>query len=475
MNVPAIVRKYIGQLNLLDPQETVLAAVSGGADSLCLLLVMKELGFSVCVAHFNHGLRPESARDSETVRRFAEKLKIPCYVGRGEVREHAVHNHMTVEEAARELRYDFLFRTASDCQTTVVATGHTMDDQAETVLMHLVRGSGLDGLRGIRPGQRASENWKRTITENIRIVRPLLCLTHSQTVEYCREKGWQPLEDPSNQDPSFARNRIRWELLPELRAYNPEIVSILCRLSDIAATHAEFVEGVVQDFWSRSVRGEEPSLIRIPRDEFNRSPLAVRQGLVRRAVREINGSLRDLDYRHVSRVIEFCLTPTSTRRMNLALGIDASIESGSLVFSKHEGIPSVPEWENLPLPIPGSVSIRRPNWEIRLASLEGSDPSLWNEPKDPWMARIDADRIHLPLRLRERATGDRFFPAGMSGPVKLCDFLASHHLPARERDRWPLVCDGDGILWIPGFRIREGAALSKTSVRCVEIRVEKLP
>jgi tRNA(Ile)-lysidine synthase len=472
MDVPEIVRKYIGQWNLLDPQETVLAAVSGGADSLCLLLVMKELGFPVCVAHFDHGLRPESARDSETVRRFAEKLKIPCYVGRGEVREHAAHNHMTVEEAAREQRYSFLLRTALECQTTVVATGHTMDDQAETVLMHLVRGSGLDGLRGIRPVHRASENGTRA--EGVRIVRPLLCLTHAQTLAYCLRNGWRPLEDPSNQDPSFARNRIRRELIPQLRAYNPEIVSTLCRLSDIAEAHTEFMEGAVDDFWSRSVCEKEPGLIRIVRDAFNRSPLAVRQGLVRRAVRELKKSLHDLDYHHVKRVIEFSLTPTSTRRMNLALGIDLSIEAESLVLSKHEGIPSVPEWENLPLPVPGVVSICRPHWKFHLASLEGSDSSSWGEPKDPWMVRIDADQIHLPLHLRKRATGDRFFPAGMSGAVKLGDFLASHHLPARERDRWPLVCDGDGILWIPGFRLRKGPAVSKPSVRCVEIRVEKL-
>jgi tRNA(Ile)-lysidine synthase len=475
MNVPEIVLEYIRKMNLLDPQETVLAAVSGGADSLCLLLVLKELGFPVSVGHFDHGLRAESARDSDTVQRYAETLKIPCHVGHGDVRGHAERKRMTLEEAARELRYDFLFRTASECRAPVVATGHTMDDQAETVLMHLVRGSGLDGLRGIRPDSRASGNGERVRTTRIRLIRPILCLTHAQTIEYCLQKSWQPIEDPSNRDPSFARNRIRRELIPHLREYNPEIVATLCRLSEIAAAHTEYMDRAMDEIWRGSMRETQPGLIRISRDTFNRSPLAVRQGMVRRAIGEITGATRDLAYRHVNRVIEFSLSPTSTRRMNLALGIDVSIEADSLVLGKHEGIPRLPAWENLPLPLPGWVSIEHPHWKFTIAGNEESGLARSEESKDPWTVRIDGDQIHPPLQLRKRTTGDRFFPTGMPGPVKLNDFLSSHHLPQRERDHWPLVCDGEGILWIPGFRLREGTAFSDASTRCVEIHVDRLP
>lgn len=255
MNVSDIVGEYIQELHLLEPREKVLAAVSGGADSLCLVLVLTELGFSVSVAHFDHGLRPESNRDSETVQRYARTMGVAFYGERGDVPAWATHHRKTLEEAARELRYDFLVRTAAVCGAAVIATGHTADDQAETVLMHLLRGSGLQGLRGIRAEDRS---------RGVRLIRPLLRLTHAQTTEYCRQSGWQPLEDPSNQDPSFKRNRIRRELLPQLRDYNPQIVPVLCRLSIIAAAQTDFLDRATDDFWNRFLLPAEPGVVRNP-------------------------------------------------------------------------------------------------------------------------------------------------------------------------------------------------------------------
>jgi tRNA(Ile)-lysidine synthase len=464
MNVAEIVFDYIQELHLLEPQETVLAAVSGGSDSLCLLLVLKEIGFTVRAAHFDHGLRPESAGDAETVQRLAQTLGIDFHVERGDVRQWAKQKRLTLEEAARDLRYDFLLRTATDCRASAIAIGHTADDQAETVLMHLLRGSGLQGLRGIRP---------EAFSHGVRIIRPLLRLTHAQTVEYCRQAGWRPLEDPSNQDPSFARNRIRRELIPQLRGYNPQIVTVLCRLSEIAAAQTELLDRAADDFLKRFVLPAETGVVRIIRDAFNQSPLALRQAVIRRAVGEITGTLRDLAYRHVHRVVEFSLAPTSSRRMNLALGIDVSIENQFLVLRKREAAPTSPEWEKIPLPVPGEISIRRPDWKFHIArkqiyGLPSVDPG-----KDPWTIRMDADKIRLPLFLRKREPGDRFFPAGMLGTVRLNDFLAAHHLPRAERDCWPMVCDGNGILWIPGYRLRQGAASSGDSGVCLEIHVER--
>ena len=464
MNVTEIVLGYIQEHHLLEPQETVLAAVSGGSDSLCLLLVLKELGFTVRVAHFDHGLRPESERDAETVQRLAQTLGIDFHGERGDVRLRAKQKRMTLEEAARDLRYDFLLRTAADCRVPAIAIGHTADDQAETVLMHLMRGSGLQGLRGIRP---------ETFSRGLRIIRPLLRLTHAQTVEYCRQAGWQPLEDPSNQDLSFARNRIRRELIPQLREYNHQIVPVLCRLSEIAAAQTELLDRATDDFFHRFLLPVEPGVVRIMRDEFNQIPLAVRQAVIRRAVGEIAGTLSDLAYRHVNRAIEFSLTPSSTHRMNLALGIDVSIEKQSLVLRKRGAAPTSPEWEKAPLPVPGEVSIRRPDWKFHIARKEFSGLPSADAGKDPWTIRMDADKIRLPLFLRKREPGDRFFPAGMPGTVRLNDFLATHHLPRAERDCWPMVCDGNGILWIPGYRLREGAASSGESGDCMEIRVER--
>jgi tRNA(Ile)-lysidine synthase len=149
--VPEIVERFIRCKDLFEPREKILAAVSGGADSLCLALVIQQLGYPLHIAHFDHCLRPESGRDAERVCRAAERLGIPFSLGRGDVSSHAGRNHMTTEEAARDLRYAFLLQTAKALHITAIATGHTLDDQAETILMHLIRGSGLRGLGGIRP------------------------------------------------------------------------------------------------------------------------------------------------------------------------------------------------------------------------------------------------------------------------------------------------------------------------------------
>jgi tRNA(Ile)-lysidine synthase len=369
-----------------------------------------------------------------------------------------------LEEAARDLRYDFLLRTAAACGAPAVAIGHTADDQAETVLLHLVRGSGLQGLRGIHPESKLRGE---------RLVRPLLRLSHAQTVEYCRQAGWQPLEDPTNQDPTFARNRIRGELIPHLREYNAQIVPVLCRLSEIAAAQTELLDRAADDFWKNAPPPREPGVVRIPRELFNRSPFAVRQEVVRRAVKEITGTLRDLAYRHVAQAIDFSLTPSSSRSMNLAFGIGVSVENGFLVFRKPEDSLAAPEWEGRQLPVPGSAAICRPDWTIHftLGNAPGLPPA--DADRDPWTVRIDGDKIHPPFSLRKRMVGDRFFPAGMRGAVKLSDFLAAQHLPRSERDRWPLVCDQEGILWIPGFRLREGAGVSAESARWMEIRVDR--
>jgi tRNA(Ile)-lysidine synthase len=199
--------------------------------------------------------------------------------------------------------------------------------------------------------------------------------------------------------------------------------------------------------------------------------MAVRQAIVRRAVESLTGTLRDLAFRHVKRVIDFSRTPTSTRRMDLALGIETSIESQSLVLRKRAAA-LFPGWEKMPLPIPGAVSIRRPDWTVHIAQSGSSGLPASDAAHDPWIIRVDGDKIHPPLFLRKRESGDRFSPAGMPGAVKLNDFLAARHLPLAERDRWPLVCDGEGILWIPGYRLRQGAALTVGSTHCVEIRIE---
>jgi tRNA(Ile)-lysidine synthase len=471
--VPQIVERFIRKKNLLEPGGKVLAAVSGGADSLCLLLVLKELGYGLRVAHFDHALRPESAGEAEFVRRASERLGVPLTPGQGDVRGHAERRRLTIEEAARDLRYDFLLRAGREAGAAAVATGHTMNDQAETVLMNLVRGSGMRGLGGIRPVADFPRRRETAGAGNLRLVRPLLCLTHAQTAEFCRRAGWTPLEDPSNQDTTFTRNKIRHEWIPLLEKYNESFVKGLFRLSDIAQAQEDFIEMTADGIWNRSAESVGPGWVRIPRTVFREAPAALQQALVRRAIRETAGDLTDLAYRHVVRVMEFLDLPTASRRMDLALGVEVSLENEWLVFRSPARIPISSDWEEVELPFPGWISIHAPDWRFEILEEVGGCRAKPQSGPDPWAVWIDPDCIRPPLILRKRKPGDIFLPSGMENPVKVSDFLASHHLPLSERDRWPLVCDAEGIIWIPGLRAKKGISPSDRSVRRVWIHIQK--
>jgi tRNA(Ile)-lysidine synthase len=471
VEIREIVEGYIRRKNLFAPGEEILAAVSGGADSLCLLLVLKELGHPLRIAHFDHRLRPESDRDAEVVHRTADRLGIPFILGSGDVAGSAKENRMTVEEAARTLRYEFLLRTAREKNIPAVATGHTMDDQAETVLMNLLRGAGVNGISGIPPHTDEPLGKAGPPERKIRIARPLLCLTHQQTAEYCRRMGETPLEDPSNQDVTFTRNRIRGELIPLLREYNPAVVEAISRLADVARSQEEFVRRIADDIWKKAAEELAPFLVRIPIAVFRESPETVRRALVRRAVFHLKDTLEDLDFRHVERVLEFANAPSGTRRMDVALGVETALENDWLVFRLGADVALEPDWEGVELPCPGGLTIRHPAWKFEIAyqaSLAAVEP-----PGDPWTVHLDPDRIRMPLILRRRRVGEKFFPAGMSSPVSLSDFLSSHHLPFSERDRWPLVCDSEGVVWIPGFRLKEGVAASKAGGPSLWIHIER--
>ena len=472
-DIPELVARYIRRKDLFKPGEKTLAAVSGGADSLCLALVLKQLGFDLQIAHFDHRLRPESAQDAEIVRRAAERLGIPFHLGQGDVPAHAGRNRMTVEEAARNLRYAFLLRTAKAENINAIATGHTMDDQVETVLMHLIRGSGLRGIGGIHPIGRVPFQPGKPADETVRVVRPLLCIAHTQTAGYCAQEGWTPLEDPSNQDTAFTRNRIRHELIPLLERYNTSIIDTLSRLAETAQVQDAYLTQTADLLWAQSAVELAPGLARFPLYAFRNEHEAVRQALLRRAVLHLEGTLEDLGYRQVERVLEFVQSLSGPHRMDLALGVDVSIEGDWIVF-RSRAVPEVPEWEGAELPCPGILAIHHPEWKIEATRMEQPGCAGLDLAADPWTVRIDPDRIRLPLTLRKRKAGDKFLPHGMPGQVSLNDFLSSHHLSFSERDHWPLVCDADGIIWIPGFRLKKGIDATDGSRGWWKIRIERI-
>src|SRR5215217_1009471 len=239
-NIQTILRDQCG----LRRESPVIVGVSGGADSLCLMSVLRKTGYHAIVAHFNHKLRPDANADANIVEQTASRLNLASVIENGDVRAYAESEKLSIEEAARIMRYRFLMEQAHHFHAQAVAVGHTADDQVETVLMHFIRGAGLTGLKGMN---------YRTIIKmfdpEIPIVRPLLDMWREETVVYCATNGFRPRHDPSNASLDFFRNRLRHLLIPTLESYNPRFREVLWRSSRSLAADHEILQEVLDDVW----------------------------------------------------------------------------------------------------------------------------------------------------------------------------------------------------------------------------------
>jgi tRNA(Ile)-lysidine synthase len=454
----------------LEPGRPIIVAISGGPDSLCLMDVLRQAGYPIIVAHFNHKLREESDLEANTVEQMAARLRIPSVVESADVRAHSNENKLSVEEAARNLRYAFLFEQARLRQAQAVAVGHTADDQVETVLMHFVRGAGLNGLKGM-----SYRTVIPTFDANIPIVRPLLDVWREETVVYCAGQGLRPHYDPSNESLNFLRNRIRHLLIPNLETYNPKFRQAIWRTAQILADDYAIVNQAVDVAWHQTVVSEAPSLTIFDAALLLSLPVGLQTRLLRRSLERI-GPLDDATYNTLERATTFLSDPNRGMQMALMGGIRLLREADQFIVAGGEAVlpferwPQMPaEVESLSLSLPGEVELSG-GW--RLSCEKWNIPALaWEQMRlneDPFQVWLDADKLQGDLSLRARRDGDRFEPLGMGGHTqKLSDLFTNEKLPQRARDRWPLLCAGEHIAWVPGIQPADPFRLTKSSRQIV--------
>lgn len=327
-SLPRQVLSFIRRRELVSPKETLLVGVSGGQDSVCLLHILaglqEKLDVGLHVAHLNHMLRGhESDADAEYVLGLAHRLGIGATVGQERVRDYRREHRLTLEEAAREVRYAFFGHVASRVGAAAVAVGHTADDQVETILMRLLRGAGTLGLQGMQP---AAERDVAGGEGTLRIVRPLLEVGRDRTASYCRQHGLMPRKDSSNVSPSHLRNRIRSELIPLLRSYNPRIDETLLRTSDTLGLEMDYFRKQVQLLWDRVVREEDASLI-INATALERLHPALQRYLLREVVQRVLGSLKDIEWNHIEQLRKAIDLPRG-KRVSLPRGLVFEVEKG---------------------------------------------------------------------------------------------------------------------------------------------------
>ena len=264
----------------LETDEIAVIGVSGGPDSLCLLdLARKIPTLKIIVAHFNHQLRPEAALETEFVGSLAEQLKLPFVSEGADVRGYSEEHRLSLEEAARMLRYQFLFAHARSEHASVVAVGHTADDQVETILMHFLRGAGMAGLKGM-----AGRTLLPEFDRKIPLARPILHLWRDETETYCREHGFEPVLDPTNRDETYFRNRLRHSLIPELEKYNPRFKNTLLRTAEALAGDYGALNDAVDSTWEKVVSRVEPDYVAFRGPDLEKIPEGLRRNILRKAI-----------------------------------------------------------------------------------------------------------------------------------------------------------------------------------------------
>lgn len=434
----------------------VLLAVSGGADSMALMHLFHSAGQPCGVAYFDHQTRQgASAEDGRFVALAAQGLNLPFYLGGADVAELAAAQGESFEMAARRARYAFLIETARTHGYTAIATGHHQDDQAETVLLRLLRGSSPGGLAGIAPRREA---------EGVAILRPMLDLRRAEVLAWLRAKniGWR--EDASNEDTDVLRNRVRHELLPMLaRDYNPSIADALARLSRLQRMDNRFLE--LQEFEARVAceRGDD----RVDRGAFGLIDSALQFRCMTHWIRRAGG---EPDFESVSRAVDFIIHGHSGRQIDLGRGAALFLASDHAVFAPLAFGEMPGGVEDLIVSIPGEARGLGKSFQVRLIE------KLPEVPLDQYchagLQMFDRAVLGDFLTIRRWRAGDRIRPLGMSGSRKLKAIYNDLGLSRPERARQIVVESGGRIIWVPGYGVGLEAAVGQQSRSYVELRIE---
>jgi len=450
-NIETILRDHCK----LTKDRPIIVGVSGGPDSLCLMEFLRQTGYKITVAHFNHKLRPESDADANLVEQTATRLTIPFIVNDGDVRAYARNENLSIEEAARDLRYRFLFEQARRINAQAVAVAHTADDQVETVLMHFLRGAGLAGLKGMTHITRLP-----VFDADIPLVRPLLDIWREETVIYCAANGLRPHYDPSNDSINFLRNRLRHLLIPTLETYNPKFREAVFRTSQSLTADHVFLTEIVDVEWAKCVVQHNPEYIIFDGEKLAGHSIGLRRNLVRRAIGILH-PLRDVNYAALERASAFISSAHGSTRVDLKGGLRLFREAGQFIIATPEAELDINKWPQMPMDKP-ALQITVPiqvelsgGWKFtsehwRLPALAQEQAAKNQDQLQVW---LDAEMLPESLQLRTKHPGDRFEPLGMDGhSQKLSDFFVNEKLPQRARERWPLLCSGDIVVWVPGYR-----------------------
>lgn len=460
---------FVQYNKMFNETSTVLVALSGGPDSVALVLLLKEIQelycnqFKIHLAHLNHLLRgKESENDEEFVHNFAAQNNLPLTIDRLAVAE--IAKGANLEATARELRYQFLQKTAQSIGTSIIATAHNLNDQAETFLMRLIRGSGVSGLSGIKPILKVNYFKSNLSYPTVNLIRPLLSTSRSEIEKYLLEKKQMACIDSSNFSTKLTRNKIRLEILPKLLEINPQAISAIARTSEQLRAWQELLNNKTNNLIidKNNAENKEVNEIRLNVKELSDLPSILRQQKIRDAIEQLQGSLKRLTSTHIAAVDSLLSANKSGKKIELPNKLLALREFNQLVF-KYKDESDVTKQEKFTVDLLLGQSFENKIFTISYENYV-DDPNRINNFSKDYFALVDLEATGNKLKVRFRHPGDSYQVVNHKGVEKVKDLMLEKRIALSQRAFWPLVTSvEDEIIWSPRLGLAtKFAANSKT-------------
>lgn len=454
------VKKTIEKYNLLEKGDRVVVALSGGADSTALFAILahiaKELNLELIIAHFNHGLRGRESDEDEKHSRDLSEKKGFVFVS-GEMNLKKKGKGISPEDFYRQERYEFLNKVAEDYQAKKIALGHNLHDQAETILLNILRGSGLEGLKGFLPMREG------------KFIRPLIETSRQEIENYLNKEGIGYRKDSSNESRKYLRNQIRHALIPYLKEnFNPKIEKNLTQMAEILRLEDEFIKQSVAKASKSLLIQRKPEHILIKINDINKLHSAIRLRLYKILLEGFSPSKKGFSFSHIKALDNLAQKSESGKRLVLPLGIEARCEYGDLILESREGVAKQILYEYR-INVPGSFYIKERKLTVR-SELITKENSRKNNKDEVY---LDFDKIQQPLIIRNRRDGDWFQPLGMSGRQKIKTFFIDRKVPRRTRDEIMLLVDNRSVIWIENMHLNDRVKITSKTKNVLKISIVK--
>ena len=453
------VMSYIRDNNLIRSGDKILVALSGGPDSVCLLNILynlkDKLDIEIGSAHLNHMLRDKDAfEDEEYVKDLCENLNIPCFVKRVDINKYSKEKKMSSEMAGRDSRYNFFEEVIKKHGYNKIAVAHNENDQAETVIMRMMRGTGLEGLTGIKSKRKDG------------IIRPILCLKRNEIEDYCKENNLNPRIDKSNHERIYSRNRVRLDILPYMKEhFNDDIVETLNRMVLLLQKDNEFIEEYSKRCYNKYCKTKINELI-IKKELFKDEMDSIISRVIIMAFKNISNSHENFEMKHINQITSLSKNSTG-KKINLTNNIVCENLYGDIIFKSNQSQNKNNNNKVLIKKEEFSNNIYFEDYEIKFQVIDNNYKEKF--PKNDLIKLFDYDKIKRDILIRHRKDGDKIVPLGMNGSKKIKDIFMDLKIPRDDRDEIPIVCFDDEISWVVGCKTSQKFKITKDTKKILKI------